>query len=48
MSDRELVDGVASVSHAIPGVPNVTRLWMGVRGMEKRYVFSGKPYQRFL
>jgi hypothetical protein len=46
--ERELVDGVASVSHAIPGVPNVTGLWMGVRGVEKRYVFSGKPFQRFL
>lgn len=46
--ERELVEGVASVSHSIPGVPNVTGLWMGVREVEKRYVFAGKPFQRFL
>jgi hypothetical protein len=46
--ERDLVDGVASVSHVVPGAPNVTGLWMGLRGVEKRHVFSGKPFQRFL
>jgi hypothetical protein len=46
--ERELVDGVASVTQAVPGVPKVSGLWIGVRSVEKRYVFSGEPFQRFL
>jgi hypothetical protein len=46
--ERELVDGVASVTQAFPGVPKVSGLWIGVRSVEKKYVFSGEPFQRFL
>jgi hypothetical protein len=46
--ERELVDGVASVTQAIPGVPKVSGLWIGARSVEKRYVFAGEPFQRFL
>lgn len=46
--ERELVAGVASVSESVPGVPKVSGLWFGVRSIEKRYVFAGEPFQRFL
>jgi hypothetical protein len=46
--ERDLVASVASVSEAVPGVPRVSGLWIGVRSVEKRYVFSGEPFQRFL
>ncbi len=32
----------------IPGVPKVSGLWISARSVEKRYVFSGQPFQRFL
>lgn len=46
--ERELVDGVASVAESVPGVPKVSGLWIGVRSAERRYIFSGQPFQRFL
>jgi hypothetical protein len=46
--ERELVASVASVSESLPGVPKVSGLWFGVRSIEKRYVFAGDPFQRFL
>lgn len=46
--ERELVDGVSSVAEAVPGVPKVSGLWIGFRNAERRYVFSGEPFQRFL
>lgn len=46
--ERELVDGVASVAKAVTGVPKVSAIWLGIRSIEKRYVFSGQPFQRFL
>lgn len=46
--ERDLVGGVASVVEAVPGVPKVSGLWIGVRNVEKRYAFSGEPFQRFL
>lgn len=46
--ERDLVEGVASVVESVPGVPKVSGLWIGVRNAEKRYVFSGEPFQRFL
>lgn len=46
--ERELVDGVASVTQVVPGVPKVSGLWIGARSVQERYVFSGQPFQRFL
>jgi hypothetical protein len=46
--ERELVNGVASVTEAIPGVPKVSGLWISGRSIGKRYVYSGEPFQRFL
>jgi hypothetical protein len=46
--ERELVASVASVSESLPGIPKVSGLWLGVRSIEKRYVFGGDPFQRFL
>ena len=46
--ERELVGGVASVAESFPGVPKVSGLWIGIRSAEKRYMFSGHPFQRFL
>lgn len=46
--ERELVASVASVSESVTGVPKVSGLWLGIRSLEKRYVFAGEPFQRFL
>ena len=46
--ERQLVDGAASVSSAIPGLPILSGLWVGARTAEKRAVFTGRPYQNFL
>ncbi|WP_020670685.1 hypothetical protein [Amycolatopsis nigrescens] len=47
--ERELVDSVASVSQAAPGVPKVSGLWFSARTLGKRMRFAGKePFQRFL
>lgn len=47
--ERELVDSVASVAQAAPGVPKVSGLWVSVRSLGKRFGYSAKePFQRFL
>jgi hypothetical protein len=46
--ERDLVNSVASVTESVSGVPKVSGLWIGIRAVEKRYVFSGEPFQRFL
>ena len=46
--ERDLVNSVASVTESVSGVPKVSGLWIGIRSVEKRYVFSGEPFQRFL
>ena len=45
--ERELVDGVASVAEAWPGVPKVSGLWVGARMVSSR-LKPGNPVQRFL
>lgn len=46
--ERELVDSVASVAQAAPGIPKVSGLWFGARTLGKKFRFTGQPYQRFL
>jgi hypothetical protein len=46
--ERDLVDCVASVAQAAPGVPKVSGLWFGARALGKQFRFSGQPFQRFL
>ena len=47
--ERELVDTVASVAEAAPGVPKVSGLWFGARTLGKQFSFAGaQPFQRFL
>lgn len=47
--ERDLVDSVASIAEAAPGVPKVTGLWFGVRTLGKQLSYAGaQPFQRFL
>lgn len=46
--ERDLVDGVASVTAAVPGLPKVTGLWVGARTVSRQFVSTGTPVQRFL
>ncbi len=47
--ERELVDSVASVASAAPGIPIVSGLWFSARSLGKQYAYTGaQPYQRFL
>jgi hypothetical protein len=46
--ERELVQDVASVSQAAPGLPILTGLYVMARTAEQRMLFPGKPFQRFL
>lgn len=47
-TERELVETVASVAQAAPGVPKMSGLWFGVRAVGKQFAFTGQPFQRFL
>ncbi|SCE88784.1 hypothetical protein GA0074695_1908 [Micromonospora viridifaciens] len=46
--EQELVNGVASVAEAVPGVPKVTGMWIGARTLGKQISATGTPVQRFL
>jgi hypothetical protein len=48
--ERELVDGVASVTQTVTGVPVVSGLYLGTREVAKGVVrrFRGRPFEQFL
>jgi hypothetical protein len=46
--ERDLVDGVASVTEALPGIPKVTGLWLGARKAGRQLIGSGNSVRRFL
>lgn len=46
--EHDLVNGVASVAAAVPGVPKVSGLWVGARTVSRQLVPMGTPIQRFL
>ncbi len=46
--EQELVNGVASVTESVPGVPKVAGMWIGARAIGKQVSATGTPVQRFL
>ncbi|WP_081476153.1 hypothetical protein [Micromonospora maris] len=46
--EQELVNGVASVTESVPGVPKVAGMWIGARVLGKQVTTTGTPVQRFL
>ncbi|MCZ7422435.1 hypothetical protein O7605_23330 [Verrucosispora sp. WMMA2121] len=46
--EQELVNGVASVTESVPGVPKVAGMWIGARALGKQVSATGTPVQRFL
>lgn len=47
--ERDLTEGVASVATAIPGVPKLSGVLLGIRAASKRLAFrANNPYQKFL
>ncbi|MFF0722077.1 hypothetical protein [Micromonospora sp. NPDC003816] len=46
--EQELVNGVASVTESLPGVPKVAGMWIGARAIGKQVSATGTPVQRFL
>ncbi|WP_223884391.1 hypothetical protein [Micromonospora craniellae] len=47
-TEQELVNGVASVTESVPGVPKVAGMWIGARAIGKQVSATGTPVQRFL
>jgi hypothetical protein len=46
--EREIVNGVASVVEAVPGVPKVSGLWFGTKPLRRTVTGGRNPVQRFL